>query len=439
MRFPRTLVIAATLVLLAACQGHEAPVTGAYGSQMVSGVVTMAAGMPNGSPAGMRVAVGGTGMSAVLGPDGRFSFFNVPQTAQLIFSRSDVNATLQVAASPAPLTIEVNSNSAHLGRQRTAPTSPFVEIEGVVQSASATQVVVQDRHGNNVTVVVGSNTVIVKGDQKVQATDLQKGDKVEIRATVSGTTDTAVFIEVEGGTQPSGNQVVEIEGVIQSASATQIVVQDAHGNSDTILIDANTVITKGGQTIQATDLKQGDRVHVKASVSGATTTALIIAVQAPASQFVEIEGVIQSASATQIVVKDAHGNSDTILIDANTVITKGGQTIQATDLKQGDRVHVKASVSGTTTTALVIVVQNTSSVGPMAAEGKVTAVGSNQLTVSTERGSVTVNVDSNTKIIKAGKSIALTDIKVGDHVACAGTPVDAQTLLAKLIVVESDN
>jgi hypothetical protein len=46
--------------------GHEA-ITGGYGSQGVTGVVTMAVGMSKSGPMGVRVLVSGTGMSAVLG------------------------------------------------------------------------------------------------------------------------------------------------------------------------------------------------------------------------------------------------------------------------------------------------------------------------------------------------------------------------------------
>jgi hypothetical protein len=43
---------------------------------------------------------------------------------------------------------------------------------------------------------------------------------------------------------------------------------------------------------------------------------------------------------------------------------------------------------------------------------------SNQLTVKSETGEVTMSVDTNTKITKGGKEITLAEIKVGDSVAC---------------------
>ena len=62
------------VVLLAACRGHRETVTGDYGMGVVSGQIVMASGMVNASPAGVQVVVGGTGMSVVVGADGRFAF-----------------------------------------------------------------------------------------------------------------------------------------------------------------------------------------------------------------------------------------------------------------------------------------------------------------------------------------------------------------------------
>ena len=53
--------VTAVVVLLSACNGRES-VTGGYGSGVVTGTVTMAAGLPS-SPAGVRLSVAGTGAS----------------------------------------------------------------------------------------------------------------------------------------------------------------------------------------------------------------------------------------------------------------------------------------------------------------------------------------------------------------------------------------
>src|SRR5438105_3885306 len=178
-------MVAAVLVLAACNRAHET-VTGGYGDQGVSGVVTMAVGMSNRSPAGVRVQVSGTGMSAVLGTDGRFFFFGVPETAELIFNRDDVSVRIRVAAANVPLQIELNSDTASVGRRRAIPVEPLMQIEGVITAVSATEITVHDSHNADVTVKITADTVIRKGDQTMQASQLNVGDQVHVQAKISG-------------------------------------------------------------------------------------------------------------------------------------------------------------------------------------------------------------------------------------------------------------
>jgi hypothetical protein len=112
VRFSRSVVTVSAVIALAACQGHEAITRDRGDRGGVVGVVTMAAGMTNSSPAGVRVAVGGTSMSAVLGTDGRFLFMAVPNNAELIFTRADINAKMAVSPSRKPMTIELSADEA---------------------------------------------------------------------------------------------------------------------------------------------------------------------------------------------------------------------------------------------------------------------------------------------------------------------------------------
>lgn len=58
------------VLIIACCQGRE--ITGGYG-RAVAGHVTKAAGMSSNSPEGVKVDVGMTGMSAVLGTGSELS------------------------------------------------------------------------------------------------------------------------------------------------------------------------------------------------------------------------------------------------------------------------------------------------------------------------------------------------------------------------------
>jgi len=263
MRISRIAVLAGVVLVLAACRGHEA-ITGGYGADGVSGAVTMAAGMSNNSPAGVRVTVGGTGMSALLAADGRFSFFGVPETADLIFTRGDVNARVRVTASPAPLLIELNSNAASVGRRRAAPSAPLLQIEGLITAISATEITVHDSHNQDVTVKITTDTIIRKGDQALQPADLHVGDRVHVQAKVSGDEKTAVNIMLQnpdGEHDGSASQTMTANGTVKAVGASELTVSTVPKGDVAVKVDGSTIIKKQGDRIALSDIHVGDEVN----------------------------------------------------------------------------------------------------------------------------------------------------------------------------------
>jgi hypothetical protein len=261
MRISRTVVMAAAVLVLAACSGHET-ITGGYGLQGVSGVVTMAVGMSNVSPAGVRVTVGGTGMSAVLGTDGRFSFFGVPETASLTFTRDDVNARIQVMASIAPLQIELHSNSASLGRRRAAPSVPLLQIEGLITAVSAMEITVHDSHNQDVTAMITADTIIRKGDLTLDTTGLNVGDRVHVKAKVSGDDKIAVVIMLQNPDGSDGaSQTMTANGTVKEVGADQFTVSTVPKGDVVVKVDGNTSIKKQGDRISLSDIHVNDQVN----------------------------------------------------------------------------------------------------------------------------------------------------------------------------------
>lgn len=239
---------------------------------------------------------------------------------------------------------------------------------------------------------------------------------------------------------------LEIEGVVKSVSSSSLVVTNEHGQDVTLTITTDTIFRSEDVAIAPTDLKTGDRVEVKAAMVNNVLNALVVNRQAPEQQqpepeFMEINGVIKSISSSQIVVTDAALHDTTIAIDGNTQIFLNGHTATAGDLAVGDRVEVKASVSGTTLTAVLINAEAPETENEdVDVSGTVSAVGSSQITVTTrEHGDVMVNVDSNTQIRKGDQTIAIGDIHVGDKVEAQGTRVDSHTILAREIEVQSSS
>ena len=365
----RTFSIVAAVVLLAACRGHRETVTGDYGSGVVSGQIVMASEMANASPAGVRVAVGGTGMSVVVGADGRFAFAGVPDGALLLFERrSDgVNARLSLASTSAPVVVELGMNAAALSRRRSAPSTPQTQIEGTITAASAASLTVHDSHGQDDVLQITDKTVIRKGSTLLKPADLAVGMRVHVAADAGKT-------------------------------ALLVIVQD--------------------EKSEPGDDNGGDR-------GGTTMTA---------------NGTVKSVGADSLVVTTVPNGDVTVKVDASTIIKKQGATIKLADIKAGDGVNTMGQrVDDHTELARQIEVRGNDQRNEpeeASAEGTVKSVGSGSLVVTTHsKGDVTVKTDASTAIRKEGKTIQLSDVKVGDGVEAEGQKIDAQTLLARTIQV----
>src|SRR5688572_11911495 len=159
MKRQSVLALAAVAVfVLGGCYGSErATLTGAYGSAVVTGEVVMSEGV---SPAGVEVSVSGTGMTVVLAADGRFSFAGVPEEADLVFQRASdgINATLRLQSAGHVIVDLAQTTAKKAGRRRAAGSKTY-QFEGIIQSASATEIVVDTSREPGVVIAITPQTV----------------------------------------------------------------------------------------------------------------------------------------------------------------------------------------------------------------------------------------------------------------------------------------
>jgi hypothetical protein len=215
----------------------------------------------------------------------------------------------------------------------------------------------------------------------------------------------------------------EFEGLVRSASATELVVFTSHQEEVTFTLDASTVIRKGQTTVAAEDLTEGVRVHVKAAKVDDAYTAVQVIVQDEDNggdegerEAKEYEGLVRSATATQLVILDSHGDEVTFVLNASTEILKGQTPVLATDLREGDRVHVRATTAeGGTKTASLVIVQN-AQVEVRSYEGTATSASNTQLVVDVRGTTVTFVLTASTSIKKGNTTLAGSDIGAGDKV-----------------------
>jgi len=263
MRMARWAVVVVAMAGLAACNRHES-LTGTYGAGVLTGQVVMAAGT-SASPAGVRVSVVGTGMSTLLGPDGRFTFAGVPDEAELLFTRDDgIDARLGVSAGRGSLVIELNGNSAKSGKKRAVPSVLPIEIEGLIKTAAPGSLVITTSHKDEVTVVLTDTTVIRHGQTAIAAADLKAGDRVHVKAMVKGDVKTAIEVIVQNqGEDDDGEDeaTMTANGVVVSVGATSLVVNSVPKGEVTVQVVATTIIKKQGEHITLADIHAGDEVN----------------------------------------------------------------------------------------------------------------------------------------------------------------------------------
>ena len=433
----------AITAVFAACQRHEASPTGSYGDRVIAGQVVMASQMANGSPAGVEVSVPGTGMTATLTADGRFTFVGVPDNAQVTFRRADgINATVSAKNANGVLELSTNgakqTSSKHRGTTPNDP-GPAQQIEGKITQVATdgSSITVHDSHGKDVPVALTSTTLIRKGDKVVKATALAVGDQVHVKATMVNNVLTASQVVVqEPDDDDNGNTAAAI-GTVKSVGTNSLVVTTKSGDV-TVNTDQNTVFLKDGQKVTLADIKTGDQIAAAGTkVDPTTILAKTVVVRGTANPFMSVEGTVKSVSGTSFVVTAKAGDI-TVNTDANTVVEKDEHKATVADIKVGDRVEAQGTrVDATTMLAKAIEDESAGGTQFTDVEGTVKSVGTNSFVVTTRKGDVTVNVDANTVITRDGQTITLADLKAGDLVAAAGTPVDATTMLAKTVVVHS--
>lgn len=254
----RSAVVAMTVIVVVGCTGREASITSGYGDRVLAGQVTIAAGMLNSSPAGVRVIVGTTGMSAVLDSTGNFMFVGVPEIGELHFTRSEdgIDARLPLDGIVAPVVIELSASTASTGRRRSTQPTVLRQYEGLVEDISATSITV-----NDAVLTINADTVIRKGNDALTAADIHEGDRVHVKANGTIAVEIKLQNADEGNGGGQGGTTMTANGTVTATGATEIKVFTQPRGEVTVQIDADTVIKKQGVRITAAEIHLNDQVN----------------------------------------------------------------------------------------------------------------------------------------------------------------------------------
>jgi Domain of unknown function (DUF5666) len=200
---------------------------------------------------------------------------------------------------------------------------------------------------------------------------------------------------------------------IAAIDGSKLSLKTVDGWTRTIVVTAETTITKGGQAIKVGDLDVGDTITFRQKRNDDGTYS-IVAIVVPTPK---AAGEVTALTSSTMTLKGRGDKTQTITLTGTTAYTLGKAKGAKSDLAVGSRVVVEGSVSGTTFTALTVHIALSS------AGGEVTAKTANSITLKGRDGKTTVvHVSSGTTFKVRGKDAAtLVDIAVGDRVEAQGT------------------
>lgn len=144
----------------------------------------------------------------------------------------------------------------------------------------------------------------------------------------------------------NANHDTEIQGLVTAVGAASITV-----NGQAIVVDASTTIVHDGKTLKLSDIKTGDRVEIKATISGTTTTATRIQVETPeGNDNGDDDGASHGAGEAEvngvIIAIGTACPALTLTVGTTKVTTTSATAFEDTTcgaLAMGDRVEVKGA------------------------------------------------------------------------------------------------
>lgn len=372
-RFALYALIFASMALFGCMD--EGKITATSGQGVVSGQVVLSSEL-SGSAEGIEASIVGTGMSIVLGAEGHFLFAGVPNDATLRFVRvtDGIDAAMAVnGRDGGELVVELGRSSA--SRARRAIRAQLDQYEGLVTELAADSLTMDAAGKGSVVILVNEDTEIRRANQMITLEEIEVGDRIHVKAKEEEGDVVAkvVMLQSDDSEDDEGTGVtgrLELEGKLLAVSETEVEIDAAGRGPVVVEIDEYTVIRKGNRSYAPADLMVGWRVHIKAVGDGESVRAIEIKVQntniddgddgdgeGPGATKVELEGLIVTVSATEITVNAAGKGPTTAIIDDGTVIRFGNKKLTPEDLKQGDRVHVKAERDGEDLVARTIMLQ----------------------------------------------------------------------------------
>ena len=184
-------------------------------------------------------------------------------------------------------------------------------------------------------------------------TDIQTGDTLQVRGTVSGSSVIATTIRDMSLQAKNGT----FSGTISAMNGTSFTLQSKERGSQTINTTSTTVFKKNGQAATLSDLASGQTVTVSGvwdrTNSNVTATKVNIVIKMVS---VNIKGTLQSVSGTTLTILGSDSVNYSVDASKAKVTYKNGHKGTVSILQTNDSLQVmgRQVASSTTVTALVV-------------------------------------------------------------------------------------
>ncbi len=229
-----------------------------------------------------------------------------------------------------------------------------VRIEGTATSISGATLLVQADGGLTYTVNAGSATVTRRKGGTMPVSDMQIGDRLEVRGTKIGLTIDAKKI------RDLSQQRARLDGSISSvnAAAQNFVLMDTDRGTVTVSVTAQTKLTENGDVVAFGRLTAGQRVTVSGIWNTASKTVKAEEVRITSGwQVIVFDGTVTAKTDTLLTVtRTGDGTSFSVNASRAMVMSNFYAILSLGDLRVGDSVLVGGihSLDSTSVTAFFI-------------------------------------------------------------------------------------
>ena len=229
-----------------------------------------------------------------------------------------------------------------------------------------------------------------------------------------------------------------VVGQVKSISGTTLTIERGQGPQLQVVTDAQTkFVSKDNANLTLAEIQVGDAITARGQWQNGQLLAKHVLLMPDRAG-----GLVTAITGTTLAITKLDGSTLSVATTSSTkFVTKDNPNAQFADIKVGDLIEAVGALNGSTLTATRVSFRTPiEKTGPFAM-GKISAVGSNSLTLNTGFGrDLTVNVSSSTFIVKrdgqGGQVIGLSDLTVGENVlvigvrSSDGNSMDARTIIA---------